>query len=479
VKRRRTFKGGYRFGKLIGSPGPVLREASIPDEVVIPLRQGFGEEVPPIVKVGDKVRAGQIIGIDDASCSSPVHATVNGTVKDVCVIKRLGQEMGAVVIKSDGSPGWSRMDVASADVENSDLDEIGRALYISGVASLPASGFPTRYNTSLLQPDDVDSLVINAVNSEPFALSNRILLAGGVDKFLRGVDILRRSLTGDVEVYVGIDNRDKEIIKEMETVTSMGGFETRPYIHPLKPKYPQDHDVVLTQTILGREIPYGGSVSDVRAVVLDVQSVLHAYEAVTEGKPVIERVLALGGSGLSESLFLKVRVGTPLKHIIASRMRGTESRYICGGIMTGTACDDLSILVDRTVDSIAILEENRERQFLSFLRPGIDRDSFSNTFLSSLFPLANRKMDTNMNGEYRPCIYCNYCEDVCPVGLMPYLLSKYVTHDMIEEANRHGIMACIDCGLCTYVCPSKIPVMVHIQEGKTQLREGNLSKFQK
>ncbi len=142
--------------------------------------------------------------------------------------------------------------------------------------------------------------------------------------------------------------------------------------------------------------------------------------------------------------------------------------------MTGTAFDDLSTSVDRTASSIAVLEENRERQFLSFLRPGIRRDSFSNAFLSSLFPNVKRKIDTNENGERRSCIYCNYCEEVCPVGLMPYLLSKYVTHDMIEEANRHKILACIDCGLCTYVCPSKIPLMTHIQEGKAQLKEENL-----
>jgi electron transport complex protein RnfC len=463
VKRRRTFKGGYRFGKLMGSPRATLSEMEPPDEVVIPLRQGFGEAVPSIVKAGDKVRAGQIIGINDASCSSPVHATVSGTVKDVRTVERLGQQMDVVVIESDGSRGWLKMDLPSTDPGNNDPDEIGKALYISGVASLPASGFPTRYNTSHLQPDDVDSLLVNAVNSEPFALSNEVLLAGSVDKFLTGVDILRRALPGGVKVYIGIDDRDKEIIKQMETAAD--------WLHvcPLKPKYPQDHDVVLIKTILGRKIPYSGSASDVRAVVLDVQSVLHAYEAVVEGKPVIERVVALGGSGLSENLFVKVRVGTPLKHIIASRIKCAENRYIYGGVMTGAACDDLSIPVDRTVSSIAALQEDRDREFLSFLRPGINRGSFSNTFLSSLFPNVSRKIDTNTNGEYRPCIYCNYCEDVCPVDLVPYLLSKYVTHDMIEEADRHRILACIDCGLCTYVCPSKIPLMTHIQEGKTRI----------
>jgi Na(+)-translocating NADH:ubiquinone oxidoreductase A subunit len=352
------------------------------------------------------------------------------------------------------------MDPVYTDFRKIAPDEMGRMLYVSGVASLGRFGFPTPYNTSLLQPDHVDSIIINAVNSEPFAPSNEIMLAGKVDKFLDGVEILKRALPGRVEAYVGIDDGDREIIKEMEKAADWL------HIHPLRPKYPQGHDVVLVKTILGRE----GSVSDVRAVVLDVQSVLHAYDAVVEGKPVIERVVALGGSGFKENLFLKVRVGTRLEQVVKYLSKSAQVRYICGGIMTGAACDDLSIPLDRTVNCIVALEESRDREFLSFLRPGIHRGSFSNAFLSSLLPTLSKKLDTNVKGEYRPCIYCNYCETVCPVGLMPYLLSKYVTRDMTEEAERHRISACIECGLCTYVCPSKIPLMKHIQEGKARDR---------
>ena len=145
--------------------------------------------------------------------------------------------------------------------------------------------------------------------------------------------------------------------------------------------------------------------------------------------------------------------------------------------MTGKVCDNLSVPVDRTASSIAVLEENRDRQFLSFLRPGIQSDSFSNAFASSLFPKARRKLDTNVKGENRPCVYCNYCENVCPAGLMPYLLSKYVTHEMVEEAGRHRILACIECGLCTYVCPSKLPLMEHIQAGKARLETETMNSI--
>jgi len=472
MQRKRTFRGGYKFGNLLGTPKALIRELGIPNEVVVPLRQGFGEEVPPIVKIGDKVRAGQIIGIDDDSCSSPIHATVNGVVKDIRLIEWRCKDVSAVVIESDGSHDWLKLDtnrdvLLNVSIIDKDPYEIGRILYLSGVASLGRSGFPTKYNTSSIQPNDVKNLIINAVNSEPYALSNDILLANSISKFLNGLDILRRALNDQTEVHIGIDDSDKDIIKKIETASNFNWL----HVHPLKRKYPQDHDVVLTETILGREVPYNGSVTSMGVVVLDVQAVLHAYEAVVEGKPIIERILALGGHGLEESYFVKVRVGTPLRHIVPSVADPTENRYIYGGIMTGTVCSDPSLPVDRSASSIAILRENRDKQFLFFLKPGSDRSSFSNAFLSSLLPKRTRKIDTNLNGEYRPCIYCNYCESVCPVNLMPYLLSKYITHNMLEEASKYRILACIDCGLCTYVCPSKIPLMVHIQDGKNQLKE--------
>jgi Na(+)-translocating NADH:ubiquinone oxidoreductase A subunit len=463
--KQSTFKGGYRFREPGTSLRPEVVKAVIPEEVILPLQQGFGEAVSPIAKIGDHVKAGQIIGINDASVSSPVHATVNGTVKDIRGIDRFGQSLKAVIISSDGSTGWSGMGLPNADPESSDPDEIGRILYLSGVASLGSPGFPTRYNTSSLQPDDVKSLIINAVDCEPFALSNSLLLSGRIDKFLTGLGILRRALGDNVEIYVVIS--DNEIINALNNRTDWL------QIHPVKPRYPQNHPVILAQTVLNRDIPYGGSICDMGVVVMDVQSVLYAYEAVVEGKPVIDRVISLGGSGLGENMFLRVRIGTTIRDIVEPYERKSENRYIYGGVMTGKACDDLSIPVDRTVDTIAVLKENRKREFLSFLRPGVHRDSFSNTFLSYFFPHAGRKLDTNEHGEHRPCIYCNYCESVCPVDLMPYLLNQYVTHDMLEEASRHRILACIDCGLCTYVCPSKIPLMTNIQTGKAEISCGN------
>ncbi|HLG30516.1 MAG TPA: 4Fe-4S dicluster domain-containing protein, partial [Candidatus Brocadiales bacterium] len=161
-----------------------------------------------------------------------------------------------------------------------------------------------------------------------------------------------------------------------------------------------------------------------------------------------------------------------IEHVLANRIKeGIEKRVIMGGIMTGIPQNDLSAPISRTTSSITALEEDKKREFLTFLRPGINRHSFSNTFLSAIFPFWTKRSDTNIHGELRPCIACTYCTDACPVDMMPHLLSKYVKFGPLEETLKLKIHACIDCGLCTYVCPAKIPLMTDIQEGRRRIKE--------
>ncbi len=458
-------KGGYLFNYLAGTPRHILCNAKMPSKVIIPLRQGFGEEVKPIVKINDRVKTGQIIGINESSISSPVHATINGIIRDICSVKTFEEDINAVIIESDGTEtGYVTIDKGIKDYKEADPNDISKMLYLSGFTSLGRFGFPTKYNSSTFDQTKIEDLIVNAVYSEPYSLKNQILFENNFDKIITGLDILRRSLNYKANIHIAINECDKGIIKAISNNDWLD-------VVPLKAKYPQDNDIMLVKSILGKDIPYGGTLLDLNTIILDVQAVIHAYQAVVAGKPIIDRIISLGGTALKDNLFLKVRIGTPLKNIIGPLLNSNDYRIIYGGLMTGKACLDDSIPIDRTANSIAVINENKERQFLFFLRPGINRGSYSNAFLSSLFPFVKKKVDTNLNGENRPCIYCNYCESVCPSGLMPYLLSKYSNHDMIEEAEKLRPFDCIECGLCTFVCPSKIPVMSHIKELRKKIQE--------
>ncbi|MBI2560119.1 MAG: hypothetical protein HYW14_03170, partial [Planctomycetes bacterium] len=159
---RKTFSGGFFLKNFSGIPKPTIEEVPLPARVIIPLKQGYGSEVPPTVKPLDKVTAGQVIGIRDSSISTPVLASVNGTVEQFIKIKYLNNEVYAIVIKSDGSKGWTKIEGASPKFESKKPDEIGKILYTAGVTSLGPSGFPTRYNTSSAKVENITDLIINA-----------------------------------------------------------------------------------------------------------------------------------------------------------------------------------------------------------------------------------------------------------------------------------------------------------------------------
>ncbi|MFN3966996.1 MAG: 4Fe-4S dicluster domain-containing protein [Endomicrobiia bacterium] len=464
----KTFPGGYRFTNISGQPQEKLLEIEIPQKVIIPLRQGFGNEVPPIVKVGQKVKAGQIIGRDDKSVSSPVHSTVNGEVLEIRKINYFKQEINSVIIKSDGTFDWQPLEGHSSDWTKLPVEKIEEILYLSGVAALDREGIPTRFKSSIISPQDVENLIVHGVGSEIYNLSISILLAGKkIFHFVEGIKILKKIMP-KAKVYLALNRYNVNLIEQISKLTADCNWLE---VCPLEPKYPQGYDEMLVPTLLGKRFPYGYSAANIGVVILNIQAVLHVYEAVVEGKPLIERTIALCGDGFKENVHIKVRVGTLLKDIISQRLKeNIDVRIVLNSLLTGVRLNDFSLPINRTYSHLIAIPENRNREFLSFLRPGINRDSYTNTFLSKYLHFGMKKLNTNIHGEPRPCISCGYCEEVCPVGIIPHLIYRYVERNIIDETlMNYGIFNCIECNLCSYVCPSKIPLAKFIKEGQEKL----------
>jgi Na(+)-translocating NADH:ubiquinone oxidoreductase A subunit len=227
---------------------------------------------------------------------------------------------------------------------------------------------------------------------------------------------------------------------------------------------------MLVPTLLGLKFPYGYSAANLGVIVLNIQAALHVYRAVTAGEPLIERIIALCGPGFRENLHLRVRIGTPLEYLLMERLRDNqESRIVLNSLLTGETLDRSSLPVNKTFSNILAIHEDKKRRFLAFARPGLHSDSYFNAFLSKI-SFSRRDCGTNMHGEERPCISCGRCEEICPVDIVPHLLSKYVQRELVyEEIMRYKIFNCIECNLCSYVCPSKIPLAGHIKEGQKKL----------
>jgi len=443
-------------------------DAPLPKRVDIPLRQGFGMEVNPTVKKGDRVLAGQIIGQNEKGISTPVHASVSGVVEDIRRVNYFKRDVAMATIRTDGAQEIQLLENHTPDWEKLERAVLEKILYLSGVTSLDREGIPTRYYSSIIMPEDVESLIIHGVGSEPYNISLEVLLSGKrLLHFGEGLKILKKIMP-NTKVYLALNTQKNKLIEETNKITSRYDWLE---VYPLEPKYPQGYDEVLIPTILNKKFPFGYSAANIGVVVLNVQAVLAVYDAVVEGKPLLERIVGLCGPGFKENVHLRVRVGTVLSDVFSERIdKSRPLRVVLNSLLTGVNLNDWSLPVDRTFSQIIAIPETKERQFLAFLRTGLRYDSYSHAFFSSLVPGIKKKTDTNLHGDERPCISCSYCEEVCPVDIIPHLLSKYVRKELIDETlMNYEIFNCIQCGLCSYACPSKIPLAKIIKDGQDKL----------
>jgi Na(+)-translocating NADH:ubiquinone oxidoreductase A subunit len=208
----------------------------------------------------------------------------------------------------------------------------------------------------------------------------------------------------------------------------------------------------------------------VGVLVVDVATCLAAHEACVEGKPLIERLVALGGTGYAEPGVVRARVGTPAKKLVEGRLV-EPARVFADGALAGHEVTDADEPITRTTWGLTALDEDTSRPMLSWMGPGFDYDSTSRAFVSGFLPPRRKRVDTNLGGELRPCIQCGYCAEVCPRDLLPYQLDKLLAVDAIDEAEEMRLFGCVECGLCSYVCVSKIPLMLNIIKGKKHVLE--------
>ena len=402
----------------------------LPGKVCVPLAQHLGVPANPIVKKGDEVTAGQVIGEVHGFVSANVHAPVSGKVT---ALKEVQSASGAMVsgveILSDGQNNFSQDIVPLKEINK---DSVVQAVKDAGIVGMGGATFPA--HVKLMPPGDkkISLLILNAAECEPFLTCDYRLMLEDPERIVRGAELLMVALRINKSI-IGIEDNKPDAA---EIINSIINDNENISVQLLKTHYPQGGEKQLIFALTGCEIPSGGLPMDVGCVVHNVGTAAAVADAVDKGLPLIERVLTVSGDAVSNPSNFKVRIGTPISEVLeAAGLNGeTCSKIILGGPMTGMTQANLNAPVTKGTSGI-----------LALTRKWIDE----------------RQPD--------PCLRCGRCVDVCPAGLQPTTLETIATKKDIDGLKKFHAMDCIECGCCAYDCPSHRSLVHSIRYGKAQL----------
>jgi len=413
-----------------------IEKLPLPLKVYLPLVQHMGKASLALVNAGDIVCLGQQIANVDANVSAPIHASVSGKVAAIQDWPHpvLGR-CKAVVIENDNQDRTeNREPRTEEEIKNLSPEQILKIIREAGIVGMGGACFPTQ--VKLNPPKPVDSLIINGAECEPYLTSDYRLMLEKTEEILSGIELVAKCLKAKF-IYIAIEDNKPEAIEKFRVQSScLSGRQVEFRVKVLKSAYPQGGEKQLIKNILKREVPSGKLPFDVGVVVQNVATVFAIYEAVYKNKPLYERVVTVTGSCIANPKNLLVRLGTPVKDLIAfcGPLKEEPEKIIIGGPMMGIA---------QYTDEVPVIKS------------------------SGGVILLNKKEAQEKEEEF--CIRCGACVRECPVGLMPCLINLASEKWLWPQAKIYGALDCIECGLCDYVCPAKRRLVQSIKRAKLEV----------
>ncbi len=337
----------------------------------------------------------------------------------------------AVVIESDGKMIWDDSVKSRDNIDSLSQKEIVEIIKQAGIVGMGGAMFPTHVKFAIPEGKKVDTIVINGAECEPMlTCDHRIMLEYTADVVM-GIKLILK-VSGAKKAIIGIEQNKPDAIK---TLTEKAADHSDIEVVGLRTRYPQGAEKMLIYALTGRKVPCGGLPLDIGVVVNNVGTAKAIYDAVYKGKPLIERVVTITGD-VKKPQNLLVKVGTSFAELIkqCNGTEGTPVKIINGGPMMGIAqsTDEVPVLKGTS----GILVQNKE---------------------------------TVVKDKERDCIRCGKCIDVCPMNLMPTMISQYAKKDDFETCSDYNAMDCFECGSCAYACPSKIPLVHWIKIAKAEI----------
>lgn len=452
-----------------GSDKALSMDAAIkqyrPDTVTVLSEQSFGGKCRLLVKKGDRVKAGQLIGEPEAFMAAPLHASVSGTVLDIKEVINQGRSILACIIGSEKedlgntAEGGAGADAPGAEQDQTggrtayrreavDISQISREEILAGIrdgglTGMGGAGFPAHKKYETDKP--IDTLLINGAECEPYLTCDYRLMLEEGHALVNGVRLLLKG-SGAERAYICLeDNKPKaaeNLTAILDKVRESGVLETGEQVEVavLPTKYPQGGERQLIQAMTGREVPMGGLPADVGVIVSNVGTARAAADMILGGLPLIRRIVTVTGCVKQPGNYL-VPIGTSAKELVemAGGVTVPNNRIIAGGPMTGpcVASDwnggDELFYITKNTSGILVLPDSAY--------------------------------------EEQPCIRCGGCESVCPAGLAPWQIDFAFLEEDYDLCEKLYASECIACGCCSYICPAKRELTVRTRMARDAVKQ--------
>lgn len=428
-----TFIGGIHpyDGKDMSKDFPI--KAVYPkSDLVYPLSQHIGAPAKPVVAVGDKVLAGQLIAEADGFVSSPIYSSVSGTVKAIEERRVVaGNNAMCIVIENDGlyseAPSFP-----VKPLEDMTNEEIISRVREAGIVGMGGAGFPTHVKLSVKEPVKIDYVIVNGAECEPYLTSDYRKMIEQPETLIDGLKVYLKLFPYSLGI-IAIEDNKPDCIKVFKALTKE---EPRITVKSLRTKFPQGSERHLIYAVTGREINSKLLPADVGCIVNNVDTVNAVGAAVYEGKPLMHRIVTVTGNCVKNPRNFDVLIGTSYSDLLeyAGGLKKEPVKIVCGGPMMGTCMFDINVPVTKSASALLCLSKDD---------------------ISRMEPSA--------------CINCGMCVEVCPERLIPKNLSDHAANFNEESFLEDNGLECVECGCCSFICPAKRPLCQNIKSMRKML----------
>ena len=436
-----TFKGGFhiRDHKELTNSIPTVTLTDC-EMHIYPMRQHIGAPLKPLVQIGDKVKVGQKIADSAEFVCAPIHSSVSGTVTDIKpYFHDSGSMVDAIFIQNDKEYTLSD-EVCPKDYTKMNKEELLKVIREAGIVGMGGAGFPT--HVKLAPQTAVDHVIVNGAECEPYITSDHRYMLENADDIIYGLKVAMKVLNLS-DGHIGVELNKKDGIAAL---VASSEFNEHIHIIGLKTKYPQGAEKQLIKAVTGRNVPAGKLPADAGAVVINVATAVAIANAFKTGMPAIEKNVTVSGDAVARPSNFRVRTGVPVKFLIeqAGGFKNEPEKIVSGGPMMGISQYNIDYPVTKTTSSVLTISK------------------------------AEKTYDPDA-----PCIRCGKCVEHCPMRLMPLKLSDASKKDDLEMAERYNILECIECGLCSYICPANKNLLQFIRMIKPEVMKKKREEAQK